>query len=45
MCAETITHEGFTPGATLTGAAFCPHALMKHFDYGVLTYGQLLGPH
>ena len=26
----------------INSAAFCSHALMKHFDYSVLTYCQLL---
>lgn len=26
----------------INSAAFCSHALMKHFDYCVLTYCQLL---
>lgn len=25
----------------INGALFCPHTLMKHFDYSVLTYSQL----
>lgn len=26
----------------INSAVFCSHALMKHFDYSVLTYSQLL---
>lgn len=41
---ETITHEGFTSRERGRGKnVICSHALTNHFDYAVLTCGQLLG--